>query len=100
MKKQTILSILLISGLAMASQAAISTCCIGASVVQMADEKIKIKNEELPEAVKKTLAGDEYKGWEVSNAYMYKESGTYEVEVKKGTELKTFKFDKEGKLVK
>lgn len=61
-------------------------------------EKTKIKPEELPEAVKKTLAGDDYKGWEVANAYVSKE--VYEVELKKGTEMKTFKFDKEGKLTK
>jgi|SRR5688572_8300331 hypothetical protein len=63
------------------------------------DDKEKIKPEELPEAVKTTLNGDEYKGWLVQTAYRIKSKDIYEVEVKKGAETKTIRFDKDGKVV-
>jgi hypothetical protein len=63
------------------------------------DEKVKIKKEDLPEAVRTALAGNDYNGWEISEAYQYKEAGTYEVELKKGEEKKTVKLDKDGKVI-
>jgi hypothetical protein len=58
---------------------------------------MKIKKEELPEAVRKTLEGDAFKGWTVGNSYKTK-GGEYEVELKKGTSTQTIKFDKDGKV--
>jgi hypothetical protein len=63
------------------------------------DDKEKIKAEDLPEAVKTTLNGDEYTGWLIQSAYKYKSKDHYEVELKKGAETKTIKLDKEGKVV-
>ena len=63
------------------------------------DEKVKIKKEDLPDAVKSALAGNDYKGWEIAEAYMYKEAGTYEIELKNGDEKKTVKLDKDGKVI-
>jgi hypothetical protein len=63
------------------------------------DDKEKIKPEELPEPIKTALNGDEYKGWLVQTAYRVKAKDVYEVEVKKGAETKTIRFDKEGKVV-
>jgi hypothetical protein len=63
------------------------------------DEKVKIKSEELPEAVKKSLEAQEYKGWLINAAYQDKKAETYEVELKNGAETKIVKFDKEGKKV-
>jgi hypothetical protein len=63
------------------------------------DEKVKIKSEDLPEAVKKSLNSDDYRGWLVSAAYEDKAKGEYEVELKNGAEVKTMKFDKEGKKI-
>ena len=63
------------------------------------DEKIKIKVEELPDAVKNTLEGDAYKGWSAHAAYFNKTKDIYEVDVKKGTETKTLKFNKDGSTV-
>jgi len=60
-------------------------------------EKVKIKSEELPEAVKKSLEAQEYRGWMISSAY--KAGDTYEVELKNGAETKTVKFNKDGKKV-
>jgi hypothetical protein len=63
------------------------------------DDKEKIKTSELPEAIKTTLNGDEYKGWLIQSAHRYKSQDLYEVELKKGAESKTIKFDKEGKVI-
>jgi hypothetical protein len=63
------------------------------------DEKTKIKSEELPEAVKKTLEAQEYRGWLIDAAYHVKSTDSYEVELKNGAEAKTVKFDKDGKKV-
>ena len=60
------------------------------------EEKSKIKKEELPEAARKTLEGDAFKGWAIANAYKLK-NGEYEVELKKGTNTQSVKFDKDGK---
>ena len=63
------------------------------------EEREKIKREELPELIKTALNGDEYKGWLVNAAYRIKSKDIYEVELKKGAESKTIRFDKEGKVL-
>lgn len=69
------------------------------AVAETQDEKTKIKSEELPEAVKKTLEAQEYRGWLIDAAYHVKSTDSYEVELKNGAEAKTVKFDKDGKKV-
>ena len=68
------------------------------STVQ-AVEKVKIKPEQLPEAVKTTLKGDDYKGWTAYTAYHDTVKNYYEVELRKGSETKSLKFDADGKKV-
>jgi hypothetical protein len=63
------------------------------------EDKVKIQEDTLPEAVKKALKGDEYKDWTVSAAYLIKSADQYEIELKKGAETKTVKLDKEGKVL-
>jgi hypothetical protein len=63
------------------------------------DDREKIKAEDLPEAIKTTLNGDEYTGWLIQSAYKIKSKDQYEVELKKGAETKTVKLDKEGKII-
>ena len=62
-------------------------------------EKVKIKPEQLPEAVKTTLKGDDYKGWTAYTAYHDTVKNMYEVELRKGSETKSVKFDADGKKV-
>jgi hypothetical protein len=62
------------------------------------EDKTKIKSEELPEAVKKSLEAQEYRGWLIDAAYHVKSTDSYEVELKNGAETKSVKFDKEGKV--
>ncbi|MFM9837949.1 MAG: hypothetical protein ACKVOQ_06770 [Cyclobacteriaceae bacterium] len=66
---------------------------------RQADEKVKMKMEDLPEAVKTTLATEPYSGWKAETAYLNKTKDHYEIEVKKGTEKRTLKFSKDGKAV-
>ena len=88
--------VLLLAGGTFANAAMISPT----AVATQQEDKMKIKAEELPEAVKTALESADYKGWTISAAYHLKTADQYEVELKKGTETKTVKLDKEGKVVK
>lgn len=98
MKKVSIIAALFIcaAGVINANAANVSR---RSEIVAKFDEKVKVKKEDLPEAVKASLAGNDYKGWEISECYMYKEAGTYEIELKNGDEKKTVKLDKDGKAI-
>src|SRR6267143_7046607 len=65
------------------------------------DEKKPIKKEDLPEAVKTTLAGPDYQGWEITAAFSVKKDDAdyYEIKLKKGDKVITAKLDKEGNKV-
>lgn len=68
-------------------------------VVAQADTiKEKISEDQLPAAVKTTLAKDEYKDWKVDAVYLYKKE-YYQVVLKKDMDTRTVNFDKDGKLV-
>jgi hypothetical protein len=66
----------------------------------------EVQPEDLPEAVKESLKGQDYAGWNIDRAYKAlmtdptsPESegiGIYIVDLKKGTETKTVRFDKDG----
>ncbi len=62
-------------------------------------ERVKVKTEDLPEAVKKSLASEDYRGWLISAAYEVKSKNRFEVELKNGAETKTVIVDKEGNKV-
>lgn len=97
MKKVTILALLCVFAAGIANTQA-ATVAIRSGVVKY-DEKVKIKKEELPDAVRTALAGNDYNGWEISECYQWKESGNYEVELKNGDQKKTVKLDKDGKVI-
>jgi hypothetical protein len=69
------------------------------AAVSTQDDKEKIKAEDLPESVKKSLEAQEYKGWLINAAYHVASTDSYEVELKNGAETTTVKFDKEGKKI-
>jgi hypothetical protein len=78
---------------------AVSSSISSLSVFIQGDAKIQIKPEELPDAVKKAIA-DKYNGWEISTAFWVKsKSEYYEVNLKKETDNKLLKFDKDGKPI-
>ena len=61
----------------------------------MQDDKVKIKKENLPEPVKKTLQGDGYKEWIILRAYKLS-NGEFEVALRKGNAFQTIQVDKDG----
>ncbi len=63
---------------------------------ESADQKMKIKTEELPDAIKQTLADQEYKGWIINAAYQDRKEENYEVELKNGADTQVVKFNSEG----
>jgi hypothetical protein len=66
-------------------------------IVTLQEDKVKIKMEELPQAARKTLSGDAYKGWTVGEVFRTK-AGDYEVELKKDDAIQVLKFDRAGKV--
>jgi hypothetical protein len=74
---------------------------VKASIVVVAQEKTAVKQEDLPEAVKTALAGDDFKGHTFSEAFHVKTSAGeyYEIKLKNGAEETTVKLDKDGKKV-
>lgn len=69
---------------------------------QVAQEKVAVRPEDLPEAIKTTLSGDTYAGWQVVSAFLItKEDNSqfFEISMKKGEETSTVNLDKDGKKV-
>ncbi|NBA86393.1 hypothetical protein GVN16_11500 [Emticicia sp. CRIBPO] len=64
-------------------------------------DKTPVKPEDLPAPIKTVLASEAFKGWEVTTAYLVSEDGTeyYEVNLTKGPDRQTVKFDKNGKIL-
>jgi len=63
------------------------------------NSKTKVDPETLPDAVKTTLAGDTYKDWKVSSAWLMKaEPVFYTVELKNGEKTTSVNIDKDGKV--
>ena len=98
MKKLMFAFVALLGSVAFVSADAISYS-INQTPAAQQDEKVKIKPEELPEAVKKALEMQDYRGWLVDAAYKDTAKETYEVHLKNGAETKIVKFDKDGKKV-
>jgi len=73
------------------------------AIVSPADsvQKAPVKLEALPEPIKTVLLTDVFKTWVPSTAFAVTAGTTqyYEVDVKKGTETKALKFDKDGKML-
>jgi hypothetical protein len=66
------------------------------------EKRTPVVPTELPEPVKTTLAGDDYKGWTASSAFLVAKAGTeyYEIKLtKEGSEPNKVKLDKSGKKV-
>ncbi len=59
----------------------------------------QIKVGELPPAVQASIQSPEYSGWQINSAYTNEDKSRYFVEMKKGTEMKSMAFDKDGKPI-
>ncbi len=65
-------------------------------------EKTPIKLEELPDAVKTTLTGEQFTGWAPAEAFVVTpEEGAkyFEVTLKKGEEVKVVNLGEDGKVI-
>src|SRR5262245_56073443 len=60
-------------------------------------EMTVIKQAQLPAAVKKSLQGSEYKGWEKATIYRNASSTLYLVEIQEPAKTRVYRFDKNGK---
>lgn len=59
----------------------------------------KILPEDLPKAVRQTLQGPEYLGWEKATIYKNKAGDRFLIEIRNGDKVRYYRFDKEGKPV-
>ena len=57
----------------------------------------KIKSDELPDAVKRSLQGTQYNNWNVSSAYRNGNTNQYRIEMRNGSQSKIYLFDNAGK---
>lgn len=99
MKKVFFAALAVTAGVAFANAKEITSNNKVAQPVSLQEERVKIKTTELPEAITTALQGTDYTGWTADTAYQLKTSGQYEVTLKKGTETKTVKFDKDGNKI-
>lgn len=73
-----------------------------ATVMSVSQDKVEVKPEELPDAVKATLAAAPYNEWKVEKAYLVpgeNESSHFEISLSKGEEVSTVKLDSDGKVI-
>jgi hypothetical protein len=64
--------------------------------------KVPVKLEELPEAVKNTLKANAYKEWTATTAFLITKedkSTFYQVDVKKGTDVAYLQLSKDGAII-
>lgn len=69
---------------------------------QSTDEMQPVAASDLPAAITASLESQDYSGWTVSNAFKKEKDGktVYKVELMKGGETKTVKFDADGNKLK
>jgi hypothetical protein len=103
--KKFILSaaVLVVAGLATVKANTLNTNVKTVAIISRADslQKTPVKLDALPDPVKTVLQTDVFKTWVPSTAFAVTSGATqyYEVDVKKGTETKALKFDKDGKMI-
>jgi hypothetical protein len=102
--KKVLLAMAIVAGSIVAASAqenaqdstAASSEAVSSESAMESEDKVSIKADELPEAVKQTLQDQEYKGWLINAAYHDKKEEQYEVELKNGAETQKVKFSQEG----
>lgn len=82
---------------AASDSAAVTTSTTTTVTSEAQDGFVTITSEELPDAVKKALENQDYKGWIINAASVDKKEEKYIVELKNGADTKKVKFDKDGK---
>lgn len=63
------------------------------------EDKVVIMATEVPQSLRITLADDKYKGWENSTIYRNRSTNEYLVEIRDGSDVTTYYFDRDGKAI-
>jgi hypothetical protein len=63
------------------------------------EDRVIITTDQLPVSLRTTLSDDQYKGWETSSMYKNRSTNEYMVQIKDGSNVKTYYFDKDGKAI-
>ena len=63
-------------------------------------DMVTIQQADVPAALRTTLQGSQYKGWERGVIYRNQSSDMYMVEINDGNQRRMFRFDQNGKPVK
>jgi uncharacterized membrane protein YkoI len=102
MKKLLIALFMCTASVAAFAQDPSSTATPAPTQGQSTDEMQPVAASDLPAAITSSLESQDYSGWTVSNAYKKEKDGktVYKVELMKGGETKTVKFDAEGNKLK
>jgi len=72
------------------------------AVMLSVQQKVEVKPQELPEAVKTTLRNETYQSWQIQHAFVITADGgdqVYELTLSKGEESQTVKLDKDGTVI-
>jgi len=90
-------AVLAFAGMATVNAATIKTSVASAIVMNLQD-KTPVNAEDLPDAVKGALAGDDYEGWTVKEAFAVQSGGvnTYEISLQKGDENRVVTLNEAG----
>jgi hypothetical protein len=98
MKRLFIAAIAVTVSTATFATSAVTTSGTSVTIVDEEKEKTPVKLEDLPAAVKKSLASSDYDGWKPVAAYWVKSDKTsfYEIELTKGEDKKTVNLTPEG----
>ncbi len=101
MKKIILMSLVCVFALTASSVYNDAVGAVKSATIKEEAVKTPVKKEDLPEGIKTTLAGADYKDWEVTEAFSVKDetSEWYEVSLKSADKTTTVKFDKEGKKI-
>jgi hypothetical protein len=103
--KKLIVTALAITLISFASVQADNTTIISKTTSNtslIAQEKVSVKPDSLPDGVKKTIASEAFSGWKVISAFLVTNADKtqyYELNVKNGDESARVKLDKDGNNV-
>jgi hypothetical protein len=63
------------------------------------EDRVVITTNELPSSLLITLGDPQYRGWENSTVYRNRKNNQYMIEIRDGSDTRTYYFDKDGKAI-
>lgn len=71
----------------------------GAPTAWKTEDRVMITTNDLPSSLLITLGDPMYRGWENSSVYRNRSTNEYMIEIRDGSDTRTYYFDKDGKAV-